>query len=164
MVFNLFKKYSSNKQPTHKDKKVRKVKLKKFAYHPKIILAWAKAIEGNADLLKFLNKNGYEELVVAAHAIKLKEESRDWLMKNGYPHVMAMINAGEGNQQALKWLKLNEYTLFYNMALAIDGENEGFIWIRKHATPDIFMLTQSIKRVKDEIEEDNNDIHKRSKS
>lgn len=141
----------------------KKVPTKKFSYHPKVILAWAKGIEGNTELLNYLNDNGYKELVMATHAIRLKDKARDWLMKNGYPHVMAMINAAEGNRQALEWLKMNDFLILYNMARAIDDEKEGFAWLKHNATQDIFILTTSIKKVKDEIEEDHNDIHKRSK-
>lgn len=141
----------------------KKVKALPFDYHPKIILAWAKGIDGNTDLLNYLYENGCKELVMAAHAIRLKDEARDWLMENGYPHLMALINASEGNEQAQQWLKLNNYPLFYHMAIAIDGENEGFTWINRHSTPAIFFLTKTIKKVKDEIEEEHNDTHKMSK-
>lgn len=151
-----------NNNPKKRYKKPVKVGIKPFTYHPKIILAWAKAIDGNNELLKYLIDNDLNELAMATYAIKLKDEAREWLMNNGYPHVMAMINAAEGNEDALDWLKKNKFDLFYNMARAIDGENEGLIWIRKNATPDIFILTTSIRKVKDEIEEFNNDLHKRS--
>ena len=140
-----------------------KVITKDFSYHPKIILAWAKAIEGNNDLLDYLNKQNLKELVMATHAIRLKDKARDWLMKNGYPHVMAMINAAEGNRQAMEWLRINDFEVFYNMARAIDDEPEGFVWLKENATQDIFLLTKSIKKVKDEIEEAHNDIHMRSR-
>jgi hypothetical protein len=142
--------------------KAEKVVIKPFEYHPKIILAWAKGIEGHSDLLKYLLKNDYKELVMAAHAIRLKDKARTWLMKNGYPHVMAMINASEGNKQALRWLQINNFMLFYNMAIAIEGEPEGFKWINQNSTQEYFYLTRIIKDVKDNIEEGNNDIHKRS--
>lgn len=133
-----------------------------FDYHPKIILAWAKGIEGNSQLLDYLYENGYKELVMATHAIRLKDEAVDWLMKNGYPHFMAMINAAEGNQQALEWLKKNNFLLFYNMALAIESEDEGFKWINQNSTQEIFYLTKCIKTVKEEIERGHNDYHKYS--
>ncbi|HLV40874.1 MAG TPA: hypothetical protein VKY37_01250 [Brumimicrobium sp.] len=140
-----------------------KLVVKPFEYHPKIILAWAKGIEGNTELLNYLLDNDYKELVMAAHAIQLKDKARDWLMENGYPHVMAMINAAEGNKQALQWLRMNNFLLFYNMALAIDGEDEGFKWINRNSTQEFFYLTRIIKDVKDEIEAGHNDIHKRSR-
>lgn len=142
--------------------KVTKLESKALTYHPKIILAWAKAIEGNNDLLNYLNENGFEELFMATYALKLKDEARAWLMKNGYPHLMAFVNAAEGNEQALKWLEINQFTVLYYMALAIDGEEngyQGFAWIKHHATPDIFELTRIIKKLKDGIEESHNDVH-----
>ncbi|MDX1445103.1 hypothetical protein [Lishizhenia sp.] len=142
--------------------KVTKLESKELTYHPKIIIAWAKAIEGNTDLLNYLNENGFEELFMATYALKLKDEARDWLMKNGYPHLMAFINAAEGNQQALQWLKMNNFTALYYMAEAIDGEQngyKGFAWLKNNATPDIFELTRIIKKLKDGIEENHNDVH-----
>lgn len=160
-MVNFFKSKKKYKGDSEKKKPTR-LPIQPFEYHPKIIIAWAKALEGNTDLLEYLLNNGYKELVMATHAIKLKDKARNWLMENGYPHLMAMINAAEGNQQALRWLNKNDFKLFYHMAIAIDGEKEGFIWINRHATQDLFLLTKSIKKVKDEIEEDHNDVHKRS--
>lgn len=142
--------------------KAQKVEIKPFDYHPKIILAWAKGIEGHSELLNYLLDNGYKELVMATHAIRLKEKARTWLMKNGYPHLMAFINAAEGNKQATNWLLKNNFSLLYNMAIAIDGDPEGFKWLNQNSTQEYFFLTRIIKDVKDEIEEGHNDIHKRS--
>lgn len=162
-MFNFFKKNKGQKRQVNIND-TKRVKAKPFDYHPKIILAWAKAIEGNVDLMNYLFENGYKELTMAAHAIRLKDEARDWLMENGYPHLMAMINAAEGNEQAQQWLKMNNYLLFYNMAIAIDGEAEGFKWINQNSTQEIFYLTRIIKQVKDDIEEDHNDTHRMSKN
>lgn len=140
-----------------------KLKVSEFSYHPKIILAWAKAIEGDSKFLEFLNTNNFKELVMATYAIQLKEAARNWLMENGYPHVMAMINAAEGNEKALKWLEMNNFEVFYHMAKAIDHENESFKWLNKHASQDIYILTKSIQKVKDLIEANHNDIHLKGK-
>ena len=157
----LFKR--NNKEKVGKTRqKATKIGIKPFEYHPKIILAWAKGIEGHSELLNYLLENDYKELVMATHAIRLKDKARTWLMKNGYPHVMAMINAAEGNKQALRWLEVNNFMLFHNMALAIDGDDEGFRWLNQNSTQEYFYLTRIIKDVKDKIEEGNNDIHKRS--
>src|SRR5690554_6499998 len=134
-----------------------------FEYHPKIILAWAKGIEGNQDLLNYLWENDFKELVIASHAIHLKDDARKWLMENGFPHFMAFIRAAEGDTVALSWLKVHGFDLFYNMALAMEGNNEGFKWINVNSTQEIFMLTRIIKAVKDEIEHDHNETHKRSR-
>ena len=136
--------------------------IRNFEYHPKIILAWAKALEGNKDLLNYLKDNGFPELYMATYAIRLKDEARTWLIDNGFPHIMAMINAAEGNESAQKWLIDNDFKLLHAMSLAIDGHPEGFFYIRKFSSQEIFILTSVIKEIKDEIEENHNDIHKRS--
>jgi hypothetical protein len=138
---------------------IKNVPLKPLNYHPKIILAWAKAIDGNEDLLMWLKDNGYPELTMATYAIYLKEEARVWLTKNGYPHLLAFINAAEGNEKAQKWLLIHDFEILYHMALAIEAEQESWEWLGKNVTPDMFLLTQTIKKVKDQIEENHNDVH-----
>ena len=158
-----FLKRRKKRKRVREENRAAKHEVKPFSYHPKIILAWAKGIEGNSDLLNYLYKSGYEELVMATHALRLKDEAREWLMKNGYPHLMAMINGAEGNKDALKWLKVNNFNQLYNMAIAIDGHDEGFRWLNINSTQDIFVLTRSIKKLKDKIEEEHNDVHLRSR-
>ena len=133
--------------------------LKPIDYHPKIILAWAKAIEGNDDLVLWLNNNGFEELVMATYAIYLKQEAREWLKANGYAHILAFINAAEGNESAQKWLFTHDFEILYHMALAIENEQVSWKWLGDNVTPDLFLLTQTIKKVKDQIEENHNDVH-----
>ncbi|MDC1403800.1 hypothetical protein N8328_05285 [Crocinitomicaceae bacterium] len=140
-------------------KKLEKVTLKDISYPPKIILAWAKSMDGHPQIAEWLRDNGYNELVMANHAINLKDEARAWLITNGYPHLMAMINACEGNETAQKWLIVHGLDKFYHMALAIDGEMESWDWLGKNVPADIFLLTQTIKKIKDNIEESHNDIH-----
>ena len=154
--------FNRKKAVKSSDEGIRKpivAKLKPIEYHPKIVLAWAKAIEGNADLLRWLKDNGYPELVFASSAIYLKNDARDWLMQNGYPHLMAMIHAAEGDEKARIWLKKHKFHLLYHIAMAVDAENDSWIWLRQHSTPDIFILAQTIKKIKDKIEENHNDIH-----
>ena len=147
------------KEVTFKPSLIQKVELKKIDYHPKIILAWAKAIEGNKEISSWLNENGYPELVIASAAIYLKDEARTWLMQNGFAHIMAMIHAAEGDEKAQKWLLKYKFDLLYHIAMAVEHENESWIWLKKNTTPDIFILTKAIKEVKDKIEEHHNDIH-----
>ncbi|MCC5922966.1 MAG: hypothetical protein JJT77_04190 [Crocinitomicaceae bacterium] len=154
--------FGKKKNIDQKGKKPSKAVVKPFSYHPKVILAWVKSLEGDEKFTHYLTNNNFAELVMVQHALNLNDNAREWLMENGYAHVMAMINAAEGNAQALRWLKVNGFDLFYHMALAIDGEPEGFKWINQHSTPDIFLLTKTMKDIKDKIEEENNDIHLRS--
>lgn len=138
---------------------MQKTGLKPIDYHPKIILAWAKAVEGNDDLLLWLKENGYNELVMATYAIYLKEEARQWLQQNGYAHLLAFINGAEGNESAQHWLNVHGFEILYHMALAVEDDQNSWAWLSKHVTADMFLLTKSIKKVKDQIEENHNDIH-----
>lgn len=139
--------------------KTKKVLVKPINYPPKILIAWAKAIEGNKDILQWLSQNGYPELAMATYAIYLKDEARNWLTENGYPHLLAMINGAERDEKAKLWLKQFGFDLLFHMAEAIDDSNESIKWLKLHATADIMMVTQAIKTIKDQIEDNHNNIH-----
>jgi hypothetical protein len=135
------------------------IPMKPMNYHPKIILAWAKAVDGNVEIATWLTDNGFQELTIACSAIRLKDEARTWLMQNGYPHLMAMINAAEGNTKAAKWLEINKMDLLFLISQAVEDNQKSWAWLKHNATQDLFILAQSIKIVKDKIEERHNDIH-----
>lgn len=141
------------------ESKPRRVEIFAFEYPSKVILAWAKAIEGDANFLNFLKNNGYEELAIATHAIYLEPAARDWLTESGFAHLMAMIHGAEGNETAQKWLLANKFKLLYHMARAIDHEDEDIQWVKGNASVEFQLLTRSIQSVKDRIEENHNDIH-----
>ncbi len=152
--------FRKNKKPDVPEiKNIKKVQMQPFEYPAKILLAWSKAVEGNVEIKKWLFDNEYPELAIAVDAIRLKETARDWLTENGYPHLMAFINAAEGNTKAQRWLELNNLDLLLHMAQAVENEEVSWKWIAQNTGPEIFILTQNIKRVKDEIEENHNDIH-----
>lgn len=134
-------------------------KLKAIDYPPKIILAWAKAIEGDKQLQTWLKSNGYEELYVACFAIYLRSEARDWLNTNGYAHLMAMIHGAEGNASAQKWLLNHGFETLYHIALAVEDETSSWQWLKEHVGPDLYILAVCIKKRKDQIEENHNDVH-----
>lgn len=137
------------------------IKLKPLKYPPKILVGWAEAISGNNDLRDwFLASEEYTELGMAVHAIYLKDDARDWLMKNGYAHLLAMINGVEGNQEALHWLEKNNFQVLKHVALAGDGKEESFEWLKRNGHEEFALISQRIKKVKDEIEDDHNDVHK----
>lgn len=137
------------------------VKLQPLNYPPKILVGWAEAIGGNTDLRDwFLESEEYKELGIAVYAINLKDDARDWLMKNGYAHLMAMINGVEGNKEALHWLEQNNFHVLKHIALAADGNEDSFQWLLRNKHEEFAMISQKIKVVKDQIEEDHNDIHK----
>lgn len=152
------------KEPLEEKRKKAEVKqanvsFAEFNYPPKIILAWIKALEGHQDLAKFLYENGYEEIFFLNQALTLKQEARDWLMKNGYPHLMAFVNAAEGNESAQHWLQVHGFEFLYNAAIAIDSEEAGFTWLNLHTDEFRFGLIKTIKKVKDQIEFNHNDMY-----
>lgn len=134
------------------------ITLKSIDYESKIIIAWVKALEGNDAIALWLKEN-YFELFMATYAIYLKEEARDWLVNNGYAHLMAFINAAEGNENAQRWLLKHNFNLLYHMALAIEDDQDSWKWLIQNASQDLFILTKTIKTIKDKIEENHNDIH-----
>ncbi len=151
------------KEPLEKSRqaevKQANISFAEFNYPTKIILAWIKALEGHEELTKFLYENGYEEIFFMNQAILLKQESRDWLMKNGYPHLMAFINAAEGNESAQHWLQVHGFDFLYHAAMAIEGEESGFKWLNQHSDEFVFSLIKTIKKVKDQIEFNHNDMY-----
>jgi hypothetical protein len=159
-MWNIFKKKDKETKPISQETTpMSKVAMKPMNYSSMIILAWAKAIEGDATLQKWLSENGYRELYLAALAIYLQDDARDWLVENGYPHLMAMINAAEGNKAAGQWLLQHNFETLYHIAKAVDHEDESWLWLQKHGTQDIFILAKSIQIIKDKIEETHNDPH-----
>lgn len=159
-MWNIFKKKEKESKPSSQEAApVSKVAMKPMNYSSMVILAWAKAIEGDATLQKWLSENGYRELYLAALAIYLQDDARDWLVENGYPHLMAMINAAEGNKAAGQWLLQHNFETLYHIARAVDHEDESWLWLQKNGTQDIFILAKSIQIIKDKIEENHNDPH-----
>ncbi len=152
MAWNFFKKKETEEE-------IKFVPLKPIEYPSMVILAWAKSVEGNIDLQKWLLENGYPELYMSVFAICLKDEARKWLVDNGYAHLMAMINAAEGNENAAKWLLVNNFKMLYHLAKAVDHEPESWEWLQNNVTQDLFILAKSIQVVKDQIEDNHNDVH-----
>jgi len=159
-MWNIFKKKEKESKPILNDSKPESsVAMKPMNYSSLVILAWAKAIEGDEKLQDWLNENGYRELYAGVLAIYLQDKPRDWLMENGYPHLMAMINAAEGNKGAGQWLLHHKLDTLYHIARAVDHEDESWLWLQKNATQDLFILAKSIQIIKDKIEENHNDPH-----
>ncbi len=126
-------------------------------YTEKILIAWGEAISGNSEIRDWLMKNGYPELGLFCFALYFDEEATKWLMKNA-PHLLATIHAVEGKKGALPWLQKNNFSLLYKVAKASDGNKDEMRWLMQN-DPLFAALSQRIKKVKDDIEEKNNDVH-----
>ena len=155
--------FSFFKRKGNKKEELTPIKLKSIQYEPKVILAWAKAIEGDKLIQLGLKENGYPELFHATEAIFLNQDSRDWLIANGYGQLMAMVNAAEGLTDACEWLAIHKFDLLFHIGRAVDHNPESWEWLKKFATPDLFMLAKSIQFIKDQIEENHGDIHSMGK-
>ncbi len=131
-----------------------------LAYPPKIILAWGEAISGNGKIRDWLIKNGYPELGLFVFALHLKQDAREWLMTNGHPALMALVHGAEGNLKALHWLEKNDFIVLHKMALGADNDNKSIEWLIVNGFPDFAVIAQKIRFVKNEIDRDNNDVHK----
>lgn len=132
----------------------------KFEYPAKIILAWGEAISGNKTIRDWLIANGYPELGLFVHALHNSDQARQWLLDNGHPHLMALINGVEGNPNALLWLKKFEFDVLEKIARAGDNDNGALEWLVTNGFRDMAVIAQKIRSVKNQIETDNNDVHK----
>lgn len=131
----------------------------KIAYPPKVIVAWAEAINGNQEIRNWLISNGFAELGLFVYALHLQREAREWLMKNGFPHLMALINGAEGNPNALLWLRKHGFDVLEKVALAGDNDDDALLWLMRNELKDMALVAQRIREVKNDIERRNSDIH-----
>lgn len=143
-----------------KNTNVEKIPLKPLNYPAKVIAVWGEAISGKEEFLEVLMKSEYKELGLFVYALHHKKDARNWLMKNGYPHFLALINGVERNQEALGWLKKHNFNILYHMALCGDGDEDSFKWLMKNNHRDMAMIAKKIEFVKNEIEQNNNDVHR----
>ena len=132
-------------------------------YDTKILVAWGESISGNKKITEWLMKNGYSELGLFHFALRNEDRSRKWLLDNKSSHLLALINGIEGNRDALKWLKDHQFELLFKMALVGDGHEDVYEDLNKTGFKLFAMLAKKMNQVKQEIEEQNNDIHRISR-
>ena len=133
--------------------------IKGLEYPPKILVAFGEAITGNNKIRDWLIKHGYRELGLFTFALRNMDDARVWLMENGLPHLLALINGIEGNKQALTWLYNHNYHDIQLMAMAADGSEEAKKELASR-NKILAVLALKMEFVKDNIERDNNDVHK----
>ena len=131
----------------------------RFDYPVKILVAWGEAISGNREIRDWLMKNGYAELGIFTFALRNKDEATAWLMNNNFPHLVALINGIEGNPQAIQWLVQHNFSSLKDMALAADHNEHATMHLMKNDKL-LAMLALKMRAVKDQIDQDNNDVHK----
>ena len=132
----------------------------KREYPSKILLAWSEAIGGNVELREWLIANEYPELGLFVYALNLKQDARDWLMDNGFPHLMALIRGAEGDVNALLWLRKFEYDVLEKVARSADNDELATNWLLMNQQPEMARVSLKIRAVKNDIEFNNNDMHR----
>jgi hypothetical protein len=93
-------------------------------------------------------------------ALHNQPEPRQWLMDNGFPHLMALINGAEGKPNAILWLRGNGYDILEKMARAADNSEDALLWLFHNGYGDMATVAQRIRKVKNDIEENNSDVHR----
>lgn len=133
-------------------------------YPAKVLLAWGEAISGNNEIRDWLLGNGYPELALTCHALKLVDSARSWLMANGHPHLMALVSGAEGNREAIAWLDKFGFNFLKDVALGADNDDEAIKRLIKANQPEWAGISLKIRAVKNQIEMDNNDMHRISRN
>lgn len=132
----------------------------KIEYPVKIIIAWGEAISGNAKIRDWLIANGYPELGLFSFALRNDDNARKWLIDNNFPHLMALINGCEGNPNAILWLEKYGLPVLSKMARAADNDDEALLWLKHLNDPEWGVIAEKMRIVKNQIEFDNNDVHR----
>lgn len=135
-----------------------------MSYPAKILLAWGEAISGSANFREYLMKHGFEELGLFCFALRHDARSRNWLMTEGFPHLMATIRGAEGDALAVEWLRRFGYGNLAEVALGADNDDEAIGRLLARGEREWAGLALKIRSVKNQIEDDNADIHKISRN
>mgnify|MGYP007032648919 FL=1 len=132
-------------------------------YPAKVLLAWGEAISGNREIRDWLMQNGYPELALVCHALQLDDSARSWLMANQHPHLMALVSGSEGDAQAIQWMEKFGFNYLKDVALGADNDDEAVTRLIKAGQREWAGIALKIRSVKNQIESDNNDMHKISR-
>ena len=135
-----------------------------MTYPEKVLLAWGEAISGNVEIRDWLMANNYRELGLFCFALRNQPEAREWLMRNGHPHLMAVVRGAEGEKRALGWLASHSFTALRLVALGADNDDDAVAELMKTGDRLMAGLALKIRSVKNGIEQDNNDVHRISRS
>jgi len=133
-------------------------------YPAKVLLAWGEAISGNSEIRDWLMANGYPELALTCHALRLTDSARSWLLANGHPHLMALVSGSEGNAQAIVWLDKFGFNFLKDVALGADNDDEAITRLLKANQREWAGISLKIRAVKNQIETEHNDMHRISRN
>ena len=129
-------------------------------YPAKVLLAWGEAISGHAALRNWLLENDYKELGLTCFALRHDQAARDWLMAEGFPHLMALVRGSEGEGQAVVWLERFGFEFLADVARGADNDDDAIHRLMQQGQREWAGIALKIRSIKNQIEADNNDIHK----
>ncbi len=138
--------------------------LGRMEYPAKVLLAWGEAISGNEEIRDWLMANKYPELALTCHALYHVESARSWLLANGQPHLMALVRGSEGDARAVEWLDKFGYNYLKDVALGADNDDEAVKRLLQLDQREWAGIALKIRAVKNQIEADNNDMHRISRT
>ena len=107
----------------------------------------------------------YPELGVFCHAMHNEETSRAWLRHKGHHILLALLKGAEGEEQAVKWLEEQGHFVIAGVALAADNDDEATARLMAPAARETETACgpkspSASAKVKNEIEAQNNDVHR----
>lgn len=73
---------------------------------------------------------------------------------------MALVRGAEGDINALLWLKKYKFDILEKVARGGDNDDKAINWLVNNNFKDFANLSLRIRAVKNEIENDNQDVHK----
>lgn len=73
---------------------------------------------------------------------------------------MALINGAEGNVNALLWLRKHEFDILEKMARCGDNSDDAMLWLMNNGHEVFANIAVRIQNVKNDIERNNNDVHR----
>ncbi len=123
-------------------------------YDPKILIAFAEAIDRNFKIHKWLLENGYPELAALASSLQADVDAFNWLMKNGYPHYAAFSNAIDEDTAAYHWLAQHGFRLLALMVDAAYLKTEALEILKKENLEIFIRISLKIRKLKEEQHRD----------
>ena len=93
-------------------------------------------------------------------ALRNKDDAKEWLLKNHFQHLVATISGAEGDPNAVAWLEKYDFGVLAKVAMVCNDQGKAMQWLIDNNHREMAIVAKQIEAVKDEIERDNNDIHK----
>ncbi len=81
-------------------------------------------------------------------------------MANGHQRIMAMIRGAEGDPSAILWLQRFGFNYLADVASGADNDDEAVKRLLKANQKEWAGIALKLRFVKNQLEDDNNDVHR----